>query len=166
MKQFLTAAAISLIPFASFADGVGNSYAVITGVHPIYQDRYVSRNETVCRDVEVPVYQSQRSASDADVLAGAIVGGVIGNQFGGGSGKDAMTVLGAIVGANRASNRTTDVVVGYQIEQRCERVSRRVNEPVISSYNIEYVFDGRTYRQETTREYVLGQRVQIQPSLR
>jgi uncharacterized protein YcfJ len=166
MKMFLTVTAISLIPFASFADGMSENYAVITAVHPIYQDRYVARNETVCRDVEVPIYQSQRSASDADVLAGAIVGGVIGNQFGGGSGKDAMTVLGAIVGANRASNRTTDVIVGYQIEERCERVSRRVNEPVISSYHIEYIFNGYTYRQETTREYVLGQRVPVQPALR
>ena len=166
MKNLLLATAISLAPFSAFADGPADNYAVITAVHPIYQDRYVTRYETVCRDVEVPIYQSRRAASDADVLTGAIVGGVIGNQFGAGSGKDAMTVLGAIVGANRASNRTTNEIVGYQLEERCDRIARNVNEPVISSYRIEYIFNGYTYRQETSRHYTLGERVLVQPALR
>jgi uncharacterized protein YcfJ len=166
MKNLLLATIISLTPFASFADGVSPSYAVITGVHPIYQDRYVTRYNTQCYDVEVPVYQTRRGASDGDVLAGAIIGGVIGNQFGGGSGKDAMTVLGAIVGANRASNRTTNEVVGYRLEQRCERVANRVNEPVISRYRIQYTFNGYEYTQETDRQYTLGERVLVQPALR
>lgn len=166
MKNLLLAAAIALTPSVVFADGPADNYAVITAVHPIYQNRNVTRYETQCYDVQVPVYQAQRNASDADVLAGAIVGGVIGNQFGGGSGKDAMTVLGAIVGANRASNRTVDQIVGYRLEQQCDRVARSVNEPVISSYRIEYVFNGYTYRQETAQEYTLGQRVLVQPSLR
>jgi uncharacterized protein YcfJ len=166
MKTLLLATVISLAPFAAIANGPASNYAVITAVHPIYQNRHVTRNETSCRDVEVPIYQSRNIASDGDVLAGAIVGGVIGNQFGAGSGKDAMTVLGAIVGANRASNRTINEVVGFRIEQQCERVARTVNEPVISGYNIEYTFNGYTYRQETTREYVLGQRVLVQPALR
>lgn len=166
MKNLLLAAAIAIIPSVSFADGLGDNYAVITAVHPIYQNNYVTRYETMCRDIEVPIYEAGRNVSDADVLAGAIVGGVIGNQFGGGSGKDAMTVLGAIVGANRASNRASNQIVGYRIEQQCDRVAQSVNEPVISSYHIEYIFNGYTYRQETTREYVLGQRVLVQPALR
>lgn len=167
MKTVTLAAAIALIPLASLADGLpADNYAVITAVHPIYEDRYVTRYETACHDVEVPVYQSRRTASDGDVLAGAIVGGVIGNQFGNGSGKDAMTVLGAIVGANRASNRTTNEIVGYRLEQRCERIANRVNEPVISKYRIQYTFNGYEYMQETQREYTLGQRVLIQPALR
>ena len=166
MKNLLLATAIALTPFASFADGVSPNYAVITGVHPIYQDRYVTRYDTVCHDVEVPVYQTRRGGSDGDVLAGAIVGGVIGNQFGSGSGKDAMTVLGAIVGANRASNRTTNEIVGYRLEQRCEQIANRVNEPVISRYRIQYTFNGYEYMQETDRQYTLGERVLVQPALR
>ena len=166
MKTTLLAAAIAFTPIVSFADGVGDNYAVITAVHPIYTDNYVTRYDNVCRDVEVPIYENRRTASDGDVLTGAIVGGVIGNQFGNGGGKDAMTVLGAIVGANRASNRTTSEIVGYSIEQRCDRVSRRVNEPVISKYRIQYTFNGYEYMQETMREYQLGQRVLIQPALR
>ena len=166
MKNLLLATAISLIPFASFADGMSSNYAVITAVHPIYQDRYVTRYDTVCHNVEVPVYQTHRRGSDGDVLAGAIVGGVIGNQFGGGSGKDAMTVLGAIIGANRASNRPTNEVVGYRLEQRCEHLANRINEPVISLYRIQYTFNGYEYTQETDRQYTLGERVLVQPALR
>jgi len=166
MKNLLLATVVAISPSVVFADGLSDNYAVITAVHPIYQNNNVTRYETRCYDVQVPVYQTQRNASDADVLAGAIVGGAIGNQFGNGNGKDAMTVLGAIVGANRASNRTVDQIVGYRIEQQCDNVARSVNEPVISSYHIEYVFNGYTYRQETTQEYTLGQRVLVQPALR
>lgn len=166
MKSILLATAIALSPFVALADGPSDNYAVITAVHPIYEDRYVTRYETQCRDVEVPIYQSRRTASDGDVIAGAIVGGVIGNQFGSGSGRDAMTVLGAIVGANHASNRTSREIVGYRIEEHCDSVARRVNEPIISSYRIEYTFNGYMYYQETTRQYTLGQRVLIQPALR
>lgn len=166
MKTIAFAAAIALTPFASLADGLSNDYAVITGVHPIYSDRYVTRYQTVCHDVEVPVYQTRRTASDGDVLTGAIVGGVIGNQFGSGSGKDAMTVLGAIVGANRASNRVTNEIIGYRLEQRCERIAERANEPEISHYRITYTYNGIEYFQETSQKYVLGQRVSIQPTLK
>lgn len=166
MKNLLLAATIALIPSALFANGSNGNYAVITAVHPIYQDRHVTRHETICYDVEVPVYETQRNASNVDVLAGAIVGGVIGNQFGAGSGKDAMTVLGAIVGANRASNRASNQIVGYRTQQQCDSVMRNVNEPIVTGYHIEYTFNGYTYRQETTRRYSLGQRVLIQPSLR
>lgn len=163
MKNIFIAAAVSLVPFVAVAS---ETYAVITAVHPIYQDRYVTRHETVCHDVEVPVYQSRRTSSDGDVLAGAIIGGVIGNQFGNGNGRDAMTVLGAIVGANRASNRSTNEIVGYRLEHRCEQVTNRVNEPIISKYRIQYTFNGNEYMQETVRKYTLGQRVLIQPTLR
>lgn len=165
MKIIAALTAIAISASAVYADGYANDYAVITAVHPVYVDRYVERYETQCRNVEVPVYGTMRGGSDGDVIIGAIIGGAIGNQFGSGSGKDAMTVLGAIVGANRASNRTQNLVTGYRVEQRCENASFRVNEPVVSHYNIQYTHRGVTYYQETNRHYTLGQRVQIRASL-
>lgn len=162
MKKILFATAFALTASAAYAD----NYATITSVTPVYQDNYVTRYDVSCTNVEVPIYEQRRSASDADVLAGAVIGGAIGNQFGGGSGRDAMTVLGAIVGANRASNQTTNEVVGYRIEERCNRVPVRVNEPVLSKYRIQYEFNGAEYMQETTRQYSVGQQVSIQPALR
>lgn len=161
MKKVLLASTLCLFPIAAQAD----NYATINSVSPIYQDNYVTRYTTSCSNVEVPVYQARRSSSDADVLAGAIVGGAIGNQFGAGSGKDAMTVLGAIVGANRASNRTTNEIVGYRIEERCERQQVQVNEPIVSKYRVEYTYNGQSYTQETIRSFTVGQRIFIQPSL-
>ena len=161
MKKILLASVVCLSPIAAHAD----NYATINSVTPVYNDNYVTRYDVSCTDVQVPVYETRRSSSDGDVLAGAIVGGVIGNQFGSGSGKDAMTVLGAIVGANRAANRTTDQIVGYRLEERCERYPIRVNEPVLSKYRVEYTYNGQTYMQETTRSYSVGQRILIQPSL-
>lgn len=161
MRKTLVALALAFTPTASFAA----DYAVITAVHPIFHDRYVTRYETYCHDVEVPVYGRTGGGSSGDVLAGAIIGGAIGNQFGNGSGKDAMTVLGAILGANEASNSGRQEVVGYRLEQRCERVANQVNEPVLSHYNIRYEYNGQEYHERTNRKYTLGQRVRIRTSL-
>lgn len=165
MKNVLTAAILTLSPTTVIAGGLVDNYAVITAVHPIYQENYVTVFQDVCRHVEVPIY-ANRGASNGDVLLGAIVGGTIGNQFGGGSGKDAMTVLGAIVGANHASNNASNTIVGYRAEQHCESVPTRMNEPVLSHYRIQYTFNGHEYAQETTYRYTLGQRVVVEPTLR
>lgn len=165
MRSIIAAVMLSMIPVASYADGPSSSYALITAVHPVYRDNYVSVTETICRDVEVPVYERRRSSSTGDVLAGAIIGGAIGNQLGSGSGRDAMTALGAIVGASVA-DRSVDVFVGYRVERRCDRVYSRVNDPVMTHYRIQYTYNGYTHFQDTTQRYTLGQRVYIQPSLR
>jgi uncharacterized protein YcfJ len=161
MKNIIAAVMLSMIPVTSYADGPSSNYAVITAVHPVYRDNYVTVHETVCRDVEVPIYESR----GGDQLTGAIIGGVIGNQFGSGSGREAMTVLGAIIGANSVEPRR-DTFVGYRVERRCDRVTNRVNEPIITHYRIQYTYNGREYFQETNHRYTLGQRVTVQPSLR
>ena len=165
MKIIAALTALAISASAAYADGYASDYAVITAVHPVYADQYVERFEKQCRNVEVPVYGTVRGGSDGDVIVGAIIGGAIGNQFGSGSGQDAMTVLGAIVGANRAANRSQNVVTGYRVEQRCEHVSFRVNEPVVTYYNIQYTYRGVTYHQQTNQHYTLGQRVRMRVSL-
>ena len=165
MRNTLTAIALIIAPSLAYAEAP-NNYAVITAVHPIYENRYVTQYETRCYDVEVPVYGRASNGSSGDVLAGAIIGGAIGNQFGNGGGKDAMTALGIILGANEGSRSTREVVTGYRLEQQCDKVSYQVNEPVLSYYRIRYEYNGIEYHQETTQEYTLGQRVQVSTSLR
>ena len=165
MKNTLIAIALIIAPSLAYAGGP-NNYAVITAVHPIYENRYVTQYETQCYNVEVPVYGQTRSGSSGDVLAGAIIGGAIGNQFGNGSGKDAMTALGIILGASEGSNSTREVVTGYRLERQCDKVSRQVNEPVLSYYKIRYEYNGVEYHEETTQQYTLGQRVRVSTSLR
>lgn len=164
MRNTVAAITLSILPSLAFAGG--NNYAVITAVHPIYENRYVTQYETECYTVEVPVYGRQRSGSSGDVLAGAIIGGAIGNQFGSGSGKDAMTALGIIIGASEGSRSTREVITGYRLERQCDQVAREVLEPVISHYRIRYEYNGFEYHQETTQHYTLGQRVQVSTSLR
>lgn len=165
MKSTVTAIIFSILPSLVFAGG-GNNYAVITAVHPIYEDRYVTRYETQCYDVQVPVYGQQRSGSSDDILSGAIIGGAIGNQFGNGSGKDAMTALGIILGANRGSRSTREVITGYRLERQCDQVAREVLEPVISYYKVRYEYNGVEYHEQTTQRYTLGQRVRVTTNLR
>lgn len=167
MNKLILSIVAALAPSIVLADGLNRDrYAVITAVHPIYVDNHVNRYEKVCYNVDVPVYGRVRGGSGGDVLAGALIGGVIGNQFGGGTGKDAMTVLGAIVGANKAANSSREAVVGYQQEKRCDKVNRVVNEPIVSHYRISYTYNGYEYTQETEHYYTLGQRVNVQPTLK
>jgi len=137
MKTLILSIIAALGPSVVLADGLSNSqYAVITAVHPIYVDNHVNIQEKVCYDVEVPVYGRVRGGSDADVLVGALIGGAIGNQFGG------------------------------EYETRCDKVSRVVNEPIVSHYRISYTYNGYEYTQETDHRYTLGQRVSVQPALK
>lgn len=161
MKNTIAAIAVSLFPSVVFADG---NYALITAVHPVYKDNYVTEYKTHCYDVKVPIYVQKRG-SDGDVLTGAIIGGVIGNQLGSGSNKDAMTVLGVIIGADQGSRSTRQVVRGYTMEERCDTESYQVNEPYVSHYKIRYEYNGVEYNDTTNRHYTLGQRVKIRTSL-
>ena len=165
MNKIVMVCAAAILPTFAFANS--SNYATIIEVNPVYKNNYVMRYESECYNVEVPVYRNRTvQGSTEDQVVGAIIGGAIGNQFGRGSGKDAMTVLGAIVGANKGSSRQIQEIAGYRIEEQCNRVSRTVNEPTIYKYNIRYEFNGSTYMQETTKRYVLGQTVFVQPQLK
>lgn len=164
IKTTVAVCAISILPTLSFAGE--NNYATITSVNPMYKNNYVTQYDKECYNVEVPIYRERVvQGSGADALIGGIIGAAVGNQFGNGNGKDVMTGLGAIFGANQASNRRVQEVTGYRIQEQCDNVAVRVNEPTIYSYTIRYEYNGSSYTQETTKRYVLGQKVRIQMSL-
>lgn len=163
MKRLIALLMITATP--SFADGVVLQ-ARVTSVQPIYVERYVDTYEPRCQNVEVPIYGTVQGGSSSDALAGALIGGALGNQFGEGKGKDAMTVLGAIIGADAASKTRRQVITGYRTERQCQDVlvQKRVSE--VSKYRVEYEFGGNKYSQETRTEYRVGQRVNVNVSLR
>jgi uncharacterized protein YcfJ len=140
--------------------------ARVTGVEPFY--RTVEAREPVqrCRNVEVPVYGTRRGGSSGDVLAGALIGGAIGNQFGSGSGKDAMTVLGAILGADAAGRQPRQVITGYATERVCETVHQTRAAREVAGYVVSYRWNGLEGQTETTRRYRVGERIDIDVTLR
>ena len=162
MRKTLAALVFAFAPTVSFA----GDYGFITAVHPIYKDQYVTRYETHCYDVEVPVYGRVRSGSSSDALVGAIIGGAVGHELGSGSNKDSLAVLGALIGASEASRSKKHEIVGYRLEQKCERVTNYVNEPMLSHYNIRYEYKGQEYHERTNRKYTLGQKVRVQTSIK
>jgi uncharacterized protein YcfJ len=140
--------------------------ARVTGVEPFY--RTVETREPVerCHNVEVPVYGTARGGSSGDVLAGALIGGAIGNQFGSGSGKDAMTVLGAILGADAAGRQPRQVITGYATERVCEMVHQTRAAREVAGYVVSYRWNDLEGRTETTRRYSVGERIDIDVTLR
>lgn len=164
MKKIIFALALAA---CAPAHANGNDYATITSVKPVYIDRYVTAYTTECYDVEVPVYGRTQGggASGGDVLAGMILGGLLGGTVSGkDSGAAAGAVLGGIISAENG-NTGKQVITGYRYEERCEKVKKSVNDPVVSYYRIKYTYNGFSYSQDTARRYDVGEKVRIQLSL-
>lgn len=150
--------ALALVATPVHADTV---YGRVTRVEPIISETYVEVPRTVCYDVSVPVTR-RTGATDADVIAGALIGGVIGNQFGGGSGKDAATVLGAILGANAGSRQSHQTVTGYRVEQQCEVQYVTELESELSGWTVYYKWNNTRGSFNTNRDdYYVGDRIPL-----
>jgi uncharacterized protein YcfJ len=156
MKYAVIALTLFATPVA--ADVV---YGRVTRVEPIISETYVDVPRNVCYEVNVPVTR-RTGATDADVIAGALIGGVIGNQFGGGSGKDAATVLGVILGANAGSKQTHQTVTGYRIEQQCATEYVTEVDSEITGWTVYYKWNNVRGSFETHRDdYFVGDRIRL-----
>lgn len=112
--------------------------------------KQIPTNQTICRDVKVPVYENVQRKGDAagGALAGMIIGGIIGKGI---SGKDdgaaAGAVLGGLIGADKGSkSRIEQKIVGYEYVEKCN------NETIIGEVKTE------VYSHSTIRFYVNGKR--------
>lgn len=163
--RVLAAAAIALAATGAQADTY-NVSARVTAVEPIHVTTRVEEPVRRCRDVEEPVYGTVRGGSSGDVLAGALIGGAIGNQFGNGSGKDAMTVLGAILGADTANRQPRQVVTGYRTSRVCETVFEARDRREVGGWRVHYSWNGLDGQTETDTRYRVGDRIEVQVTLR
>ena len=163
-------ATVAVITTMSFATSVSaEEYATVTAVKPNYQNVSVPRYRTDCRVNQVPIYGStQRQASTADTIVGAVIGGAIGNQVGGGSGKDAATVLGAIIGADVANKRVTQQqqIIGYREEQTCNNVTYYETQEQLKNYTIRYEWNGLVGKTITYNNYRVGDRIPVEVNVR
>ena len=106
--------------------------------------------QQVCRNVEVPIYGTVQNnnggASGGDVLAGAIIGGILGKAI---TGKDNGAAFGALAGAmtsaEKKKNGTSQQIVGYKTENRCETHYHNVQSQIVNEYRLIYLVDGHEF---------------------
>lgn len=120
MKKLVFTTALLALPGLTFAKSPVNGH-----IEDIYVNEIISvpTNNRMCYDVPVPIYERQRESGNAGggALLGMIVGGLLGkgitNDDGGAA---AGAVIGGIYGADRGANKTRDVIVGYNVETKCD----------------------------------------------
>jgi uncharacterized protein YcfJ len=163
MKLFTTAAVIALTATASFAD---TYRATITKVEPNYGYRQVSVPNTVCQNVDVPIYGTVQGggSSGANALAGMIIGGLLGKAA---SGKDkgaaAGAVIGGIVGANNSQGQR--VITGYQTQQQCQQNVSYENQRYLKNNKIYFTWNGINGTAHTYNNYNVGAVIPITISI-
>ena len=145
MQKFLCVAALATATPA-MADNASN-VRVFDHNKTIVQSTPI--NETVCRDVNVPIYGNTQSQGDAGAgaLAGMIIGGILGKGLSGNDdGAAAGAVIGGIVGANEATQGQRQVI-GYEVVQSCEVITTasRQQIEVYSHSTIRFYLDGKRY---------------------
>lgn len=114
-------------------------------------------DKTVCKDVQVPVYEDVQVQGNAaeGALAGMIIGGILGKGV---SGKDdgaaAGAIIGGLIGADKgAKPKTKRQVIGYELVQRCEEVTsyEQRQRQVYSHSTIRFYLNGKRYVLEFQR---------------
>ena len=163
MKLFTTAAVIALTATASFAD---TYRATITKVEPNYGYRQVSVPNTVCQNVDVPIYGTVQGggASGGDVLGGMILGALLGKGIGGNDkGAAAGAVLGGVIAAD--NNRSRQVITGYQTQQQCQQTVSYENQRYLKNNKIYFTWNGINGTAHTYNNYNIGAVIPITISI-
>ena len=163
MKLLSTAAIIALTATASFAD---TYRATITKVEPNYGYRQVSVPNTVCQNVDVPIYGTVQGggASGGDVLGGMIIGALLGKGVGGNDkGAAAGAVLGGVIAAD--NNRSRRVITGYQTQQQCQQTVSYENQRYLKNNKIYFTWNGINGTAHTYNNYNVGTQIPITISI-
>lgn len=137
------------------------NYARVTKVEPYYVQQTISEYDTVCENVNVPVYKSVRGADGGDVLTGMVVGGLIGKGI---TGNDDGAAIGAVIGGISAGEKKRNVQVGTRVERQCYETIVQRNVNVVSYYVITYSWNNGVYRAETNNSYNVGDRIRVTPT--
>ena len=148
---------------ASFAD---TYRATITKVEPNYGYRQVSVPNTVCQNVDVPIYATVQGggASGGDVLGGMILGALLGKGVGGNDkGAAAGAVLGGVIAAD--NNRSRRVITGYQTQQQCQQNVSYENQRYLKNNKIYFTWNGINGTAHTYNNYNVGAVIPITISI-
>lgn len=137
------------------------NYARVTNVETFYVQQTVSEYDTVCENINVPVYRAVRGGDSGDVLTGMIVGGLIGKGI---TGDDDGAAIGAVIGGVSAGNRTQNIQVGTRVERQCYETVVQRNVNVVSHYVVTYSWNNGIYRAETNNRYDIGDRIRVTPT--
>lgn len=146
---------------------IGFSLIALLVATPVYANQSVSKvkvfdhtkiiykqiptNQTICRDVKIPVYENVQRKGDAagGALAGMIIGGILGKGISGNDdGAAAGAVLGGIIGADKGSKPKNDQrIVGYEYVEKCKNktIVKEVKTEVYSHSTIRFYVDGKRY---------------------
>jgi len=147
-KTSLTLAAVVALAAPAHAD-VASNIKVFDHTKTI--TKYVPTTTYVCNEIKKPVYGNVQKQGDAagGALLGMILGGVIGKGVTGDDGGAAAgAVVGGLIGADKgAQNRTSREIIGYEIVEQCENVTRnsKENVEVYSHSTIRFYLNGKRY---------------------
>lgn len=142
---FVTALVAALPAYSSevVSAKVYDRYAVVSAKVPY--------NTTECSTVDVPVYAESSTPGNAaeGALVGMIIGGILGKGITGNDDAAAAgAVMGGLIGADKgAKPKTSQRIIGYTTEQRCQEVTRTRTEDqrVYTHSFIEFELDGKIY---------------------
>ena len=149
MKYTLSTIAASVVLATSAYAGTGTNVKIFD--HNTTVVRSTPITETRCNDVSVPIYETVTRNGNAGegALLGMLIGGVSGKVIGGNDkGAAAGAILGGIIGADKGSRpKTSQRIVGYTSEQRCQDVTVYQNRSVdtYSHSTIRFYIDGKRY---------------------
>jgi len=122
---------VSLVALLGMTSATYAGSNVTATVEDVYTTMTTSQpyNETVCENVQVPVYRERQQQGNAagSALLGMVIGGALGDVISDGNGNAtaAGAVMGGLVGADRgARTRTTREVAGHRTERQCNEVTR------------------------------------------
>lgn len=145
-------------------------WAKVLDVDPIVRRIRVEEPRRECWDesrYEPGRTRREGASTSGGMILGGIIGGAIGNQIGRGDGRRAATVAGALIGSaighdaaeRRGPPRYYEEPGREYTVERCDvRYETRYDER-IEGYDVEYEYNGRSYR--TRLPYDPGDRIRV-----
>ena len=139
ISKFIIAFIVGFVVVGAASSAFASEVTIISIKDKYYtKENYVDTPQTSCNEVDVPIYQQNKSDGNlGDFLAGAIIGGAIGNQIGDSKGNGALGAIigGAIANESAKKKNSTSTIIGYKRENVCTTTTVRTK-------NIQRVYNG------------------------
>ena len=159
--------AAGIIALATTTANAATVFGTVTQVQPQYAMKNIGVPEHTCYTVEVPIYGYEKNPDKTtDILGGAIIGGIIGNNIGNGKGNGAAgAVIGGLIGNAHGDKRTTQQIVGYRTQERCDSKMRYETQTILQNYRVWYEWNGMTGTYYSQSPVEVGDQVRLNVTL-